>query len=99
DPRERIEVDLLDKPQPAVLNWPKRTQIVLAAAVLGLLAGTVLAFLLEYLDDSLKSAEDVDRFLNLPLLAAIPTPETVVGKTGGTTGQAKSRLPVVGARR
>lgn len=99
DPRDRIEIDLLDKPRPAVLNWPKRTQIMAAAAVLAVLAGVVLAFLLEYLDDTLKSAEDVDRYLGLTLLAAIPSAETVVGRSGGTNGHAKSRLPVIGARR
>jgi capsular polysaccharide biosynthesis protein len=99
DPRDRIEVDLLDKPRPAVLNWPKRTQIVAAAAVLAALAGLVLAFLLEYLDDTLKSAEDVDRYLGVPLLAAVPSAETVVGRSGGTNGHSKAKLPVLGARR
>lgn len=99
DPRDRIEVDLLDKPGPAVLNWPKRTQIVTAAAVLGLLCGTILAFLLEFLDTTLKSLEDVDRFLGLPVLAAIPSAETVVGRTGGTNGHTTTRPPAVPAGR
>ena len=89
DPKERIEVDLLDRPQPAILNWPKRTQIVTAAAVLGLLLGTLLAFVLEYLDDTLKSGEDVDRFVGLPLLAAIPTADGVIGRPGGTNGHSR----------
>jgi capsular polysaccharide biosynthesis protein len=89
EPRDRIDVDLLDRPQPAVLNWPKRTQIVMAAAVLGLLLGTLLAFVLEYLDDTLKSGEDVDRFVGLPLLAAIPSADGVVGRPGGTNGHSR----------
>lgn len=99
DPRERIEVDLLDRPEPAVLNWPKRTQIVVAAAILGLLAGLVLSFLLEFLDTTLKGPDDVDRFLGAPLLAAIPNAETVVGRSGGTNGHAKSKPPGVPAGR
>jgi capsular polysaccharide biosynthesis protein len=90
EPRERIEIDLLDRPQPAVLNWPKRTQIVTAAAVLGLLLGTLLAFVLEYLDDTLKSAEDVDRFVGLPLLAAVPSADGLIGRPGGTNGHGRS---------
>jgi capsular polysaccharide biosynthesis protein len=89
EPRDRIDVDLLDRPQPAVLNWPKRTQIVMAAAVLGLLLGTLLAFVLEYLDDTLKSAEDVDRFVGLPLLAAIPSADGMVGRPGGANGHSR----------
>ena len=99
DPHDRIEVELLDKPGPAVLNWPKRTQIVTAAAILGLLAGVVVSFLLEFLDTTLKSSEDVDRYLSLPLLAAIPNAATVVGRAGGTNGHAKAKVPGVPARR
>ena len=99
DPHDRIEVDLLDKPGPAALNWPKRTQIVTAAAVLGLLCGTILAFLLEFLDTTLKSPEDVDRFLGAPVLAAIPNAATVVGRSGGSNGHSKTRLPGVPAAR
>jgi capsular polysaccharide biosynthesis protein len=76
-PSDRIEVTLLDDPQPAVLNWPKRNQTLLAAAILGLIVGTLLAFVLEYVDDTLKSTQDVDRYLStLPVLGAIPAPET-----------------------
>ncbi|MCV4690892.1 hypothetical protein OFC38_32595, partial [Escherichia coli] len=37
-------------------------------------AGIGLAFLLDSLDDTLPSAEDVDRYLHLPTLALIPAP-------------------------
>jgi capsular exopolysaccharide synthesis family protein len=42
------------------------------AAVIGLGLGTGLAFFLEYLDTSVKSLEDVERFLGVPVLAVIP---------------------------
>jgi capsular polysaccharide biosynthesis protein len=99
DPRERIEVDLLDKPQPAVLNWPKRTQIVLAAAILGLLAGTVLAFLLEYLDDTIKSGEDVDRYVRAPVLAAIPPSEAAAARSEGASRRTRSEVASEPSRR
>jgi capsular polysaccharide biosynthesis protein len=47
----------------------------LAGAILGLVVGLVLAFVLEYLDDTLKSSEDVERFVGLPTLGAIPITE------------------------
>jgi capsular exopolysaccharide synthesis family protein len=53
---------------------PKRAQSILVALVLSLGVGVGLAFLLDYLDDTLKSVEDVDRHLRLPTLALIPAP-------------------------
>ncbi len=47
----------------------------LAGAILGLVVGIVLAFVLEYLDDTLKTPEDVERFAGLPTLGAIPLAE------------------------
>ncbi|WP_298815713.1 YveK family protein [Chloroflexus sp.] len=47
----------------------------LAGAILGLVIGIVLAFALEYLDDTLKTSEDVERFVGLPTLGAIPLAE------------------------
>ncbi|WP_062108606.1 YveK family protein [Bacillus niameyensis] len=51
------------KPQP-LLN-------IAIAAVVGLMAGVGLAFLLEYLDNTVKSAEDIERILELPVLGSI----------------------------
>lgn len=72
DPQERIDVTMLDKPLPGDLAFPKTKQYVAAAFVLGLVIGAVLAFLLEYLDDTLKTPEDVERFIGLPLVGSIP---------------------------
>jgi capsular exopolysaccharide synthesis family protein len=51
---------------------PKVFFYMILAAVLGLGLGTALAFFLEYLDTSVKSLEDVERFLGVPVLAVIP---------------------------
>ncbi|MBS4200608.1 capsular biosynthesis protein [Bacillus sp. FJAT-49732] len=53
------------KPQP-MLN-------IAIAFVVGLMAGVGLAFLLEYLDNTVKTAEDVERLLELPVLGSIAT--------------------------
>ncbi|MBX5478900.1 MAG: polysaccharide biosynthesis tyrosine autokinase [Pyrinomonas methylaliphatogenes] len=55
---------------------PKRLRNILIALLVALGAGIGLAFLLDYLDDTLKSAEDVERYLHLPTLALIPAPRT-----------------------
>jgi capsular polysaccharide biosynthesis protein len=44
----------------------------LLAVLLGAFAGLGLAFFLSYLDDSLEMVEDVEEFLELPVLASIP---------------------------
>jgi succinoglycan biosynthesis transport protein ExoP len=42
------------------------------AAVLGLMSGTFLAFVLEFFDDTIKTAEDLKKFMEVPMLASIP---------------------------
>lgn len=42
------------------------------ALVIGLMAGVGLAFLLEYLDNSIKTPEEVQKYLDLPVLGVIP---------------------------
>ena len=51
---------------------PQRMRNIFAAFLLSLGLGIGLAFLLDFLDDTLKSLEDVDRYLHLPALALIP---------------------------
>jgi polysaccharide biosynthesis transport protein len=51
---------------------PQRTRNIFLALMLSLAAGVGLAFLLDYLDDTLKSVNDIDRYIHLPALAVIP---------------------------
>jgi capsular exopolysaccharide synthesis family protein len=51
---------------------PKVFFYMVLSAIIGLGLGTGLAFFLEYLDTSVKSLEDVERFLGIPVLAVIP---------------------------
>src|SRR5262245_21218163 len=52
---------------------PRRLMTVAVAFVLSVLFGAGLALFLEYLDDTLRSTEEVENYLGLPALAAIPT--------------------------
>ncbi|HEX5707056.1 MAG TPA: GumC family protein, partial [Pyrinomonadaceae bacterium] len=58
---------------------PQRGRNIVVAFLLSLGAGIGLAFLLDYLDDTLKSVEDVDRHIQLPTLALIPAPRAERG--------------------
>ncbi|HZI20747.1 MAG TPA: polysaccharide biosynthesis tyrosine autokinase [Pyrinomonadaceae bacterium] len=62
---------------------PARLRTIILAFLLALGAGVGLAFLLDFLDDTLKSTEDVDRYLHLPTLALIPAPTAARGLLRG----------------
>ncbi len=51
---------------------PQRTRNIFIAFLISLAAGIGLAFLMDYLDDSVKSSDDIGRNLGLPTLALIP---------------------------
>jgi capsular exopolysaccharide synthesis family protein len=51
---------------------PQRTRNILVAFLVSLAVGIGLAFLLDYLDDSVKTSDDIGRHLGLPTLALIP---------------------------
>ena len=59
-------------------------------AVVGLIFGVGIAFALEYLDTSVKSLEDVERFLNVPVLAVIPKDVGILHKESGSSPDAEA---------
>ncbi|MCG8352118.1 MAG: lipopolysaccharide biosynthesis protein [Chloroflexales bacterium] len=71
---DRINVVPIQSPR--LVSVRPNTRInVLAGAFLGLVVGVLLAFIFEFLDDTLKSSTDVERFVGLTTLGAIPTVE------------------------
>ncbi|MCA1641956.1 MAG: AAA family ATPase, partial [Acidobacteria bacterium] len=72
------------------------------ASLCALFAGVLLSFLLAELDERLKTVEDVDRHLNLPTLALIPTVgnETTLPRLKGKSAGASEGATVLksGAR-
>ena len=67
------------------------------ALVLGAALGLGLAFLLSYLDRTLQSGEQVERFLQLAALGAIPLVGSARKIRGGRKGQEAEILPEEGA--
>ncbi|MDI6822995.1 MAG: Wzz/FepE/Etk N-terminal domain-containing protein [Bacillota bacterium] len=51
---------------------PNRQLNMAVSGVLGVMVGVMLAFLLEYLDNTVKSAEDVQRVLGAPVIGNVP---------------------------
>lgn len=73
DKSDRIEVKIRSRAIPADQIQPKPLLNAVAGAVLGLLLGVALAFLLTWMEaDLLRTPAAVERSLGLPVLGAIP---------------------------
>jgi len=59
---------------------PNKTLNILIAFVVGLMASVGLVFLIEYMDNTVKTSDDVEKLLGIPVLGVIPNYET--GKQG-----------------
>jgi len=69
-----VNVRVVDKAEtPTQPIKPRKAMNMLLALVLGITAGTGLAFFAEYLDNTLKTPDDVARFLHTPYLGMIPS--------------------------
>jgi capsular exopolysaccharide synthesis family protein len=77
---QNSNVRLLDRAAvPTTPVSPRKRQIALYGTVIGLLLGAAHVLLRDYAANTIKDAEDVERYLHLDLLAAIPRygPESV----------------------
>jgi capsular polysaccharide biosynthesis protein len=75
---DRVEAFQLDPPRYGLArpNWKINT---LAGAILGALVGGVVVFALEWIESGVvRRPEDVERYLRVPLLGAIPAPKLEV---------------------
>ena len=71
----RTPVEITDPAEAPMPNRPVSPNIVLnifLSLMLGLAAGVGLAYFIEYLDMSIKTVDDVERFLGLPVIGVIP---------------------------
>lgn len=57
---------------PAEPVKPNKRLIVMVASLLALFVGLVVSFILEYMDNTVRSAEDIEKMLKIPVLASIP---------------------------
>ncbi len=69
-------VQVIDEAQvPDIPIKPRPSLNMAIAGVLGLMVSIFLVFLLEYLDSTIKTPDDIERYLNLPVIGTIPMVE------------------------
>ena len=79
--------------QPMISEGPVSPNVTLnlvLGAVVGLIFGVGIAFFLEYLDTSVKSLEDVERYLQVPVLGVIPKDVGILYKQNGMSPDAEA---------
>lgn len=74
-------VKIWERAEPSA-HWdkPRFGPSIAIALVIAVVAGLSLAFFIEYLDTSVKSMEDIEKFLALPVLAVVPKDVAVLIK-------------------
>ena len=69
---DRIGIEFVDDPRPS-LKSPKTSINTVAGGVFGALLGLIIIFILEWIDSGiLRRGEDIERFLDVPLVGTIP---------------------------
>ena len=88
-PRTTVEV-IEEAEAPERPSSPLVVLNIFLSVVLGLLAGTGLAFFVEYLDVSIKTVDEVEKYLGLPVLAVIPQQSRPLTEAGQSSGQGEA---------
>jgi succinoglycan biosynthesis transport protein ExoP len=82
-------ISIVDRATPPTApSSPRQVRDLLAAALLGLMGGVGLAFLLERHDDTFKDAAEIETYLRVPQLGTIPSFQRLSGPVYGA-GAAK----------
>ena len=69
---EQILVNIVDRPSAARFVSPHPPSIMAGAAIAGAVLGMCIALVLDYADDRVRSTSDVQRWLGLEVLGALP---------------------------
>ena len=86
-------ITILDGASPAYRIGTSVRQKVVLGLMVGLLLGIGGAFFLEYLDQTIKTVQDVDRVLGTPVLGMVP----LDAKLGGRAGNGRRPISVITA--
>ena len=91
--RKMPDQSIIVHDDPVVSQYPVVPNVnlnLILGAVVGLIFGLAIAFFLEYIDTSVKTLEDVERYLQVPVLAVIPKDIGILHKQNGTSPDAEA---------
>ncbi len=88
-PRQAVSVKQVAEPAPSAAR-PRVALNMALGALVGLVLGIGLAFFIEYLDTSVKTMDDVETLLGVPVLAIIPQNIGLLAREGGDTPDAEA---------
>ena len=88
-PRQAVSVKQVAEP-PSTAARPRVALNLALGALVGLVLGLGLAFFIEYLDTSVKTMDDVETLLDVPVLAIIPQNIRLLFREGGDTPDAEA---------
>ena len=93
---ESLEIDVVDRalPPASPILRPQSTMI-LTALAFSLLAGVVIAFLMESLDTGLRSIAEIESITELPSLAIIPRARRSSAEQAGTLTTAQRNIGIL----
>ncbi|MDR0994643.1 MAG: polysaccharide biosynthesis tyrosine autokinase [Verrucomicrobiota bacterium] len=87
----RTSVDIVEEAEPPQrASSPLVVLNIFLSVVLGLMAGVGLAFFVEYLDVSIKTVDEVEKYLGLSVLAVIPQQSRPLTEAGQSSGQGEA---------
>ena len=77
---EEMDVSNIRITEPAVTTFvpvkPNKKRNFILSIILGLMTGVGIAFFMEYMDRSIRTEDDVQRYLGLPVLSVIPVADS-----------------------
>lgn len=73
---------------------PRKALNAIIAAILGLFTGIGAAFALEYLNKTVRTSEDVQKYLDLPVLGSIPAFDSEIHKDSSLTDKLKQLINI-----
>lgn len=93
---ESLEIDVVDEAMPPAkpLLQPQST-IILTMLIFGVIAGVVIAFLLESLDTGLRSISEIESITSLPSLAVIPRTRRSPTEQAATQSQTRKAIEII----
>ncbi|RMH69907.1 MAG: polysaccharide biosynthesis tyrosine autokinase [Gemmatimonadetes bacterium] len=83
-------LDYASIPTAPIGGGPNRQKAILLGALLGIGVGLGVAFLLEFLDNTIRETDEIERHIQLPVYGMIPQIESI--KNGRRTHKAKARF-------